>query len=125
MFGSLQGFDATDRFLAEARHMLDRECGRTSLSTVQSLLIMYTCYAAQGKDRGGLQYRYMAYEMLSRLQVKMEANFHDPKAVNSTTDTKYQSVLSRTLWGIYCFERYVRPFPQLHLTPSSHTARHM
>jgi hypothetical protein len=78
---------------------------------------MYTCYVAQGKDRGGLQYRYMAYEMLGRLQVKLEASFHDPMMVNSITDTKYQRALSRSLWGIYCFERYGEPSPQCRLTP--------
>jgi len=103
-FGSLQGVDTTDHFLTEARHLLNRECGRASLPTVQSLLVMYTCYVAQGKDRGGLQYRYMAYEMLGRLQVKLEASFHDPKMVNSTANVKYQRALSKTLWGIYCFE---------------------
>jgi len=65
---------------------------------------MYTCYFYQGKDRGGLQYRYMAYEMLGKLQVNLEASFHDPKTTDSTANTKYQRALSRTLWGIYCFE---------------------
>jgi hypothetical protein len=78
---------------------------------------MYTCYVAQGKDRGGLQYRYMAYEMLGRLQVKLEASFHDPKTGNSTANNKYQRALSRSLWGIYCFERYGKPFPQCHPAP--------
>jgi len=84
---------------------------------VQSLLVMYTCYVAQGKDRGGLQYRYMAYEMLGKLQVNLEASFHDPKTTDSTANTKYQRALSRTLWGIYCFERYTRPLPQSYLIP--------
>jgi hypothetical protein len=68
-----------------------------SLLTMQLLLIMYTYYVTRGKDRGGLQYRYIAYEMLGRLQFKLEASFYNLKTANSIPNTKYQRALSRTL----------------------------
>ncbi|KAM0716502.1 hypothetical protein Q7P37_007947 [Cladosporium fusiforme] len=104
IFGSIQGFDTRERFLHEARRLLDIDYGRRSLSTVQALLILYTCYTGQGRDRGGLQYRHAAYEMLKRLQVKLEAKFQTPGIPDEAGRNRYQKAISRALWGIYCFE---------------------
>lgn len=106
MYGSVQGFDIRERFLNEARQLLDTDYGRRSLTTVQALLVLYTCYTGQGRDRGGLQYRHAAYEMLKRLQVKLEASFRNPGMADEAGRAKYQTAVSRALWGIYCFERY-------------------
>lgn len=89
----------------EARQLLDTDYGRRSLTTVQALLVLYTCYTGQGRDRGGLQYRHAAYEMLKRLQVKLEARFRNPGIADEAGKAKYQKAVSRALWGIYCFER--------------------
>jgi hypothetical protein len=75
------------------------------LTTVQALLVLYTCYTGQGRDRGGLQYRHAAYEMLKRLHVKLEASFRNPGMADEAGRAKYQKAVSRALWGIYCFER--------------------
>jgi hypothetical protein len=95
-----------ERFLNETKQLLDTDYGRRSLPTVQALLIVYTCYTAQGRDRGGVQYRHAAYEMLKRLQAKLEAKFRNPDAADETSRNRYQKAISRALWGIYCFERY-------------------
>ena len=107
MYGSVQGFDIRERFLNEARQLLDTDYGRRSLTTVQALLVLYTCYTGQGRDRGGLQYRHAAYEMLKRLHVKLEARFRNPGMADEAGRAKYQKAVSRALWGIYCFERYL------------------
>ena len=70
---------------------------------------MYACYAAQGKDRGGLHYRLIAYDMLSRLQAKLEARLATPGDVHQRNVSRYVKAISRALWGIYCFERYEKP----------------
>lgn len=99
------GFNTRDQFLSEAKRLLDREFGRRSLQTVQALLIMYACTAGMGKDRAGAIYRYAAYEMLRRL--KLEAKYRETTIRDEAKRTRYQKALSRALWGICCFERYV------------------
>jgi hypothetical protein len=106
IFGLVQGVNTKERFLAEARSLLERECGRRSLPTVQALLIMYTCHVGQGKDRGGLEYRHRAYQMLDWIQPKLESRFNNPVMIDPSNATRYQDAISRMLWGIYCFERY-------------------
>lgn len=66
---------------------------------------MYTCYVGQGKDRGGIQYRWMAYDMLARLREKLETLFMDLEKTNEGATDKDAKAISRALWGIYCFER--------------------
>lgn len=67
---------------------------------------MYACYAGQGKDRGGMHYRLIAYDMLSRLQAKLEARLTTPGDFHQGNVSRYVKAISRALWGIYCFERY-------------------
>jgi hypothetical protein len=62
--------DATENFEAQAKVLLDDENGRRSLPTVQGLLIMFAYNVAMGKDRAGLIFRYMAYDMLNRLRLE-------------------------------------------------------
>jgi hypothetical protein len=47
----------------------------------------------------------MAYDMLARLQAKLETMFTDLERVNEGATTKTAKAISRALWGIYCFER--------------------
>lgn len=105
-FSSLQEFDVGQRFLEEARFLLEIECGRRSLTTVQALLVIYACYVSQGKDRGGILYRHMAYDMLSHLRAKLETSPTNTKMAEGRDTARYGKAMSRTLWGIYCFERY-------------------
>lgn len=48
---------------------------------------------------------YAAYEMLRRL--KLEVKFHTSTFRDDVMKTRYQKAISRALWGICCFERYV------------------
>lgn len=66
---------------------------------------MYTCNVAQGKDRGGIQYRWMAYGMLARLGEELETLFMDLEKTNEGATDNSAKAISRALWGIYCFER--------------------
>lgn len=45
--------------------------------------------------------------MLKRLQVKLEARFRNPGRADEADRARYQKAVSRALWGIYCFERYL------------------
>lgn len=110
LFSSLQGFDVQERFLSEARTLLEIACGRRSLTTIQALLILYACYVGQGRDRGGLQYRYLACDMFKREQVNLERNFENPPVSmgSGKVQNRYKNAISRALWGFYCFERYVQ-----------------
>lgn len=47
------------RFMDEAKKLLELECGRASLPTVFGLYMLFFVSALMGKDRAGLMYRYM------------------------------------------------------------------
>jgi hypothetical protein len=47
----------------------------------------------------------MAYDMLGRLQTKLETIFIDLERANKGAKTKTAEAISRALWGVYCFER--------------------
>ena len=102
----MHGFNARDHFLKEAKRLLDRECGRRSLPTVQALLIMFACSTGMGQDRAGTMFRYTAYEMLKRLKLEMKL-----RALEASGNSHEKSkALSRALWGIYFFERSVMTY---------------
>ena len=61
---------AAQHFSTEAKRLLDSEDGRRSLPAVQGLLIMYAYSTGIGKDRGGMMFRYAAYDMLNRLDLE-------------------------------------------------------
>lgn len=91
------------RYLEECKILLELE-GDETLSTVQALCLMYLTSALLGMDRVGLMYRYAAYGMLHRLQ--LEVRFSKLK-MNDTADFGIMQVLSKVLWGLFCFEGYV------------------
>jgi hypothetical protein len=93
-----------DRFLKEAKWLLDCEGGRASIPATQALCILYTISAAMGRDRAGLMYRLAAYEWLKRLT--LEAAF---EKLDETIprDLLEREVISQSTWGVFCFERYV------------------
>jgi hypothetical protein len=47
----------------------------------------------------------MAYDMLARLQAKLETTLTDLERANEGATTKTAKAITRALWGIYCFER--------------------
>jgi hypothetical protein len=62
---------------------------------------MYAYSTGIGKDRGGMMFRYAAYDMLNRLG--LEEGFF--RGTNVEYNNKEQKAYSRALWGIFCFER--------------------
>jgi hypothetical protein len=76
---------------------LELELRRRSLATVQGLLVIYAYYVGRGKDRGAMQYRRMAYDMLGRLQTKLETIFIDLERANKGAKTKTAKAISRAL----------------------------
>ena len=99
--GSIIGQRMEDRFLSEAKGLFELENGRESLPTVNALCLMYLTSALLGRDRAGLMYRHLAYEMLKRLGLERKFNKlsdDDPQEVLT------RNVLSKALWGLFCFE---------------------
>lgn len=102
------GCNLEDRFLTEAKDLLELECGKRSLATVQALLVVYVYYVNHGIDRAGLRYRDMAYAMLAHLQSRFEGRRME-SGISSRCDADvYRKAMSRAFWGTYCFERYGR-----------------
>lgn len=95
--GQILGYDVAARFLNETKRLYDLEEGRSSLPSVQAMLIMYCCLVGRGKDRAGLQYRYGASEMMKHLRLGMMFTHGD-------ISRYVKEAVSRALWGIYCFE---------------------
>jgi hypothetical protein len=62
---------------------------------------MYAYSTGIGRDRGGMMFRYAAYDMLNRLD--LEEGFSG--GTNVKHSNKEGNAYSRALWGIYCFER--------------------
>ena len=103
MMGHITGQPMAETFLAEAQKLLELERGLQTIPTLNALCLMYLTSALLGKDRVGLMYRYMAYGMLKRLDLEQKfarLNDDDPKEI------RMKEILSKTLWGIFCFERY-------------------
>jgi len=95
----------TTQFLDEAKRFLELEAGRESLPTVQGLALIFTVSAYQGVDRAGSIYRYTAYDMLRRMQ--LEKRFAKLKD-NVPSQLRDKIAISRALWGLFCFERFVQ-----------------
>lgn len=91
------------RYLEECKKLFELE-GDEALPTVQALCLMYLTSALLGMDRVGLMYRYTAYGMLHRLQ--LELKFSRLK-LNDAANSETLRVLSKVLWGFFCFEGYV------------------
>jgi hypothetical protein len=90
-------------FFKEAKMHLERESGRTSLTSIFALCILFSASACEGKDRAGMIYRVMAYEMLTRM--KLDKRF-TKLSVDVEHDQVERRILSRAAWGLFCFERY-------------------
>ena len=119
MFGAMQGVHASEHFFAEAKRFFDGENGRRSLPTVQGLLIMFVYSTGMGRDRAGMKFRHMAYDMLSWL--RLETSFH--KATEASDGHRERVALSRVLWGIYCFERWKTLAPKFQIPEANISPR--
>jgi hypothetical protein len=91
-----------ERFLKEAKWLLDCEGGRATIPATQALCILYTISAAMGRDRAGLMYRLAAYEMLKRLRLENAFATLDGTLAR---DILHREVISQCAWGVFCFER--------------------
>ncbi|KAF5027613.1 hypothetical protein F66182_284 [Fusarium sp. NRRL 66182] len=105
-FGILTGQNLAERFLAEAKCLFDREQGRTSVPTVQALMLMYLATTSLGRDRAANLYRFTAYEMLS--QLRLEARYAAAKG-SIPPKTQEMTLISKALWGIFLLESIPPP----------------
>lgn len=95
----VHGVDLREKFLNEAKKILDQELGRVSLPTTWALAIMFICSSSQGRDRAGMMYRFTAFDMLKKIQL--------PKRHEHESEEEAQNALrvySRSHWGMYAFE---------------------
>ena len=91
-------------FHDEAKKLLNLEFGRASIPTVQALCAMYLAIAVLGRDREAIVFRFMALEMTARLELdKKYYRLRD----DDPDDLVEKHVISRTLWAVFCFERYL------------------
>jgi hypothetical protein len=100
-FSAISGDDLTIRFANEAKRLLALERGRSSLATVQGLLLLFMTTVLDGCDRVGMMYRLMSTEMLK--QLNLEAELAAIEGDVHRVDEK--RALSRALWGHFIFER--------------------
>ncbi|KJZ70966.1 hypothetical protein HIM_09621 [Hirsutella minnesotensis 3608] len=100
-FCAVKQQNVTQRFLDEAKSLLDLEQGRASIPTVQALMLMYMTTTCLGSDRAGRIYRNHALEMVTRL--KIEARYTS-LLEDGHDDPKERELLSKALWGLFIFE---------------------
>ncbi|KAF4511812.1 hypothetical protein G6O67_001020 [Ophiocordyceps sinensis] len=101
LYGAMTQQDLTERFLDEAKSLLDREQGRASIPTAQALMIMFLTIMCLGKDRAGRIYRHYALEMILRL--KIEAKY-TALLEEGRDDPRERGLLAKALWGLFVFE---------------------
>ncbi|KAG6019116.1 hypothetical protein E4U41_003392, partial [Claviceps citrina] len=120
-FSSLSRRDLAAEFLSEAKKLLDLESGRASVCAVQGLTLLFSVSAYRGTDRAGMLYRFAAYEMFNRLDVKAK---YDEMRYDKTKDLD-RRILSRLAWGLFCFESIVAyVYLQISLIPPPAIPRH-
>jgi hypothetical protein len=91
-------------FLAESKKLLDLEGGRASIPTIQGLYSLFIVSCCSGTDRAGSMYRYATFEMVKRMKLeKKYAKLSD----KIPSEAREKLVIAKTLWGLFCFERYV------------------
>ncbi|KAF6806544.1 Nitrogen assimilation transcription factor nirA 5 [Colletotrichum sojae] len=114
-YGHVNGCDMRTRFFDEAKHLLDKENGRVSLTTAQALFIMHLSAAATGTDRAARMYLLAACDMAQRPKVLAGgSNGGGGGGKSAKEQERHLQIMSRALWGMYCFESifafaYLRP----------------
>ena len=104
MMGSITGENMAERFLAEAKKLLELERGWGTIPIVHALCLMYLTSALLGRDRAGSMYRYTADETLSLLLFEQNIKKLDE---NDLEKAQHRRVLSKSLWGLFVFKGYV------------------
>jgi hypothetical protein len=87
------------KFFNEARKLYDNSRGKASLTSVQSLLILYLFSNGDGMDRAGLIFRMSAAGMYKRLRL----GSHLPSWCNAQQG--HRRAFSRNAWGCFALER--------------------
>ncbi|KAI9150359.1 Nitrogen assimilation transcription factor nirA 5 [Paramyrothecium foliicola] len=106
-YSRIKRIDLREDFLNHAKHLLALESGKLSLPTVQGLVIMYMCCAGMGRDRAGMMFRFLAYDMLQRLHlIRVQRDVGGQDAADEEAHQRSQAA-SRTSWGLYCFESII------------------
>lgn len=88
-------------FLREAKRLLELECGRAALSTMQALLVMHSIECNRGKDRIGRSFHYQAVDMYKRLGYAGD----QPRPIGCDTSETIQQewrALTRIIWATFC-----------------------
>jgi hypothetical protein len=81
---------------------MEAERGRSSIPTVQGLFLMFSQLSAKAVDRAGLMFRYSAAEMLHSMQLEKKLVLLRSR---SQGDSEEARVISKALWGLFCFDR--------------------
>ncbi|KAI3394728.1 hypothetical protein diail_2257 [Diaporthe ilicicola] len=124
--GTILRCNMPERFMNEAKRLLELECGRASLPTVLGLYVLFFASAMLGKDRAGLMYRYTvclptyethlvlpsihpltspkAQHMLRQLRLDKRFDQLDKTRPDHALE---REVISRTLWGLFTAESIV------------------
>lgn len=104
----MNGCDMRTRFFDEAKRLLDNENGRVSLTTAQALFIMHLSAAATGTDRAARMYLLAACDMVQRPKVLSDGSTGGGgEGGPAKHQGRHRQIMSRALWGMYCFERLV------------------
>ena len=91
------GQDLLGLFDAEARRQLDLQGSQASLPAIQGLLIMFISSSYLGRDRAGLVYRHLGYDMFRKFEIQ--------EKITQAGNPQEKAACSKTAWGIYCYER--------------------
>ena len=104
LFGAMTGQSTTEKFLDEAKMLIDREQGRVSIPAVQGLMLMYVTTTCLGRDRVGRMCRQIALDMVRRLQLETR---YTSGIMGTTTPDQDKGLISKALWGLFLLETCV------------------
>jgi hypothetical protein len=97
-------------FLREAKRLLELECGKAALSTMQALLVMHSIECNRGKDRIGRPFHYQAVDMYKRLGYAD----NQPRPIGCDTSEIIQQewrAVTRIIWATFCHNGFVSAAP--------------
>jgi hypothetical protein len=93
-------------FWNECLVCLENERGKPSLPTVQALFLMFLREGGHSRDATALHYRYLAHDMYMRLKLDSREPSPEHCASDPAIANEWKA-LSVTMWGLYCWDRYV------------------
>ncbi len=90
-------------FSREVKRLLELECGKATLTTMQALLVMHSVECDRGQDRVGRSLRLQAVDMYKRLGYDQEQP--RPKGCDTSEDVQQDwRALTRIIWAIFCHD---------------------